>query len=199
SNHEQPNPPPGPANTRAMLWSHANPRANRGFPRQRPQIPRPTSPHGKKISSQNALKHGLLSCNATAIAGKDLARYRKRRNALIRDYAPSTPRETFLVDELAFSLWHRRRAVALYTEAMTAEMRRQEIEIPALAEKSATARAALAHRHLCDNSRILQILYRYETHFQVRLDRVLPQLGTLAQKRRMRNEPGPSLTSATAA
>ena len=68
----------------------------------------PRTPDGKKISSRNALTHGLTA-RAPVLPSEDRAAYDAHCQAFRDEYKPATPTESQLVQELADTAWRQNR------------------------------------------------------------------------------------------
>ena len=152
--------------------SRANGRKSRG----------PATPEGKAISSQNAIRHGLLS-NTVTIPGESLARFEEMLAAMILERCPDGDRELTLVENLAVCKWRQRRTWSLESSGIGEEMRNQESS-PDIAEKDAPVRASLAVRHLADNTRLLDLMNRYDARFSReyhRIEKILQEIQNVRQ------------------
>jgi hypothetical protein len=74
----------------------------------------PTTEEGKKVASQNAVKHGLLS-KGSLIPGEDPAEFQQYRDNLIADLDPQGELELLLADRIVGCFWKLRRAGQLET------------------------------------------------------------------------------------
>lgn len=70
----------------------------------------PSTPEGKERSSQNAIKHGLLS-KIVIVEGETLDAYDVFRDAVFDDMQPQGAMETLLVEKIINYAWRLRRAV----------------------------------------------------------------------------------------
>jgi hypothetical protein len=68
----------------------------------------PRTDEGKAVSRMNALQHGV-DADSTLLPGEDPREFAELAAAYRDRHQPSTPEETFLVDTLIQSDWHRRR------------------------------------------------------------------------------------------
>jgi hypothetical protein len=80
----------------------------------------PRSPEGKKISSENALKHGLAS-GRIIIAGESQEAYDSLEASLLAEHEPANTTEQILVEEMARHFWLAQRAIRLQNEAFDNE------------------------------------------------------------------------------
>jgi len=80
----------------------------------------PTTPEGKAASSQNALKHGLLSRHI--ILPDDAAEQREEfdclHNELIDEYRPVGPTHRLLVERLAVCYWRLQRVIRYESQSV---------------------------------------------------------------------------------
>lgn len=74
----------------------------------------PKTNKGKEISSQNSIKHGLLS-KTLVIKGESSNSYEVFRNGVYDDLQPMTAMETLLVEKIVNYAWRLRRAVQAET------------------------------------------------------------------------------------
>jgi hypothetical protein len=70
----------------------------------------PNTPEGKERSSQNAIKHGLLS-KAVIVEGETMDAYDVFRETVFDDLQPKGAMETLLVEKIINYAWRLRRAV----------------------------------------------------------------------------------------
>ena len=68
----------------------------------------PSTPQGKAVVSQNAVKHGLTA-NQTVIKSEDQAEFDLHRNQIIDEWAPSTPMESMLAERIVDLSWKLKR------------------------------------------------------------------------------------------
>jgi hypothetical protein len=69
---------------------------------------RPTETAGTEVTRFNALRHGVLS-RYTVLPWEDADEYRALLEALVAEHGPQGPTEEHLVEELAGTLWRKRR------------------------------------------------------------------------------------------
>jgi hypothetical protein len=69
----------------------------------------PTSPQGKAASSQNAIKHGLLSGKPSALPWEDPQELTEFRAQMQDELKPQGPLESALVEQIVGALWKLRR------------------------------------------------------------------------------------------
>ena len=132
----------------------------------------PATPEGKSISSQNAIRHGLLSKMAV-IEGESETSFQDLAASLRQAFAPPDgldfdEHENILLDTMVLSAWRRLRAVAMESAALTLEMKSQQENYPddpsTACPESATATATFhAFTGLSANTPSFDLILRYET------------------------------------
>jgi len=138
----------------------------------------PSSPEGRAISSQNSLRHGLLAQNVL-LDGESKDRFDLLVAELRDEFQPRTNTEDGLVQTLAVARWRQLRAWALESSTINKEIRNQ---CENSEDQSPVDRAATAFRALCDQSRHLEIISRYETRYDRQYNRTLDRLLRLQKK-----------------
>ncbi len=114
------------------------------------------------------------------------------RDSCIRELSPATPVETALVDDYVAARWRLQRARAIDTALLNLEVVRTEEKVDELYESiTPQARAAYAFRSLCDHSKAIERLIRYEARDRRIMDKALAALRVLRENRNLRNEPNP--------
>ena len=132
----------------------------------------PKTPEGKANSSRNATTHGLLS-KTIIIEGENAPRFAALLASMRAELKPRTGIEDGLVEDLASCRWRQRRLLSMETASYTHAILRQDPE--AAAESNAT-RAAFALNHLSDGCHTLELINRYERHFNRQYNRTLHTL-----------------------
>jgi hypothetical protein len=153
----------------------------------------PVTPEGRARSSQNALKHGLTS-RIIVLSNESEADFDALREAYLAHFNPQTELEVGLVEQLVAACWRTQRTWALETALLDLEMEEQregiEKKFEAIDEE---ARTALAFRALCDGSRALELLSRYEARHRRAAERIIETLRRLQEQRlaneKLQNEP----------
>jgi enoyl-CoA hydratase/carnithine racemase len=123
----------------------------------------PVTPEGKRISSRNAQRHGLLT-ETIVLEGEAEERFRAMLARSWDEFHPLSDSERTLVEAMTVAKWRQIRVWGMETAHLSGEIRDQETD-PALAAKSAAARAARAVESLTERSRALDLLNRYEARF----------------------------------
>jgi hypothetical protein len=77
----------------------------------------PRTPEGKAASSKNRLAHGLCSASLL-LHGEDPADFDALRQQLHQTFAPATPEETLLTDQLVEATWRLNRAHRVEARAL---------------------------------------------------------------------------------
>jgi hypothetical protein len=130
----------------------------------------PSTPEGKRASSHNAEKHGLLS-GTIVLEGESTDRFLDLVAALHEEFQPQTPFEESLIENMAAARWRQMRIWGMEKAGMDHETRRQAAMSGSSASTSASGednatRAALAFRALSDESRSLELIHRYDTRYE---------------------------------
>jgi hypothetical protein len=120
----------------------------------------PVTPEGKRNSSGNALKHGLLA-DTIVLKGELEDRFLELLADFDRELQPETTMEHLLVQKMAAAQWRQFRLWGMEKAAMEYQIRNQAGAI-GRGESNAT-RASLAFQALSDNSRSLDLLHRYDS------------------------------------
>jgi hypothetical protein len=145
----------------------------------------PVSVRGKAASALNAVRHGILS-NTVVLDGESTDRFIEHLTALQELFEPSNVVERTLVENMAVCRWRQMRVWGLEKASLTFEVSKQSAaneEIAVNGENDPATRTALAFRTLCDESRSIEALNRYETRFDRQYNRALQSLNELRQKR----------------
>jgi hypothetical protein len=143
----------------------------------------PITAEGKLRSSGHNLKHGLLA-KIILLKAENLDVVANLFAAFERDLQPRNEVERALVENLAISRWRMLRLWAIERANLQKEIDKLD---PLEAGDDPATCAALAFRALGDESRILDLLNRYEARFERQFNRALAlllQLGaTLSDNR----------------
>jgi len=127
----------------------------------------PITPEGKAASSQNGIRHGILA-NTVVLEGESKDCFEQLLAELTKELQPQTPTESALVETMAIARWRQMRIWGIEKASFDLEMAR-----PEQAAHSKPIRAAIVFRNLADNSRVLDLLQRYETGFDRQFCRAL--------------------------
>jgi hypothetical protein len=90
----------------------------------------PTSPAGKRISSQNSFKTGLYS-QALVTHGEKLEDFEALRDEYYAHHSPQTPEERETLDTVIQLAWQLRRYAMVETHSWNLEIRRAQLHAPA--------------------------------------------------------------------
>jgi hypothetical protein len=145
----------------------------------------PKTAAGKLRSSENSRRHGLLA-RTLVLEEEDAGSFAQLLAAFERDRAPRNEVERALVENMAAARWRLLRLWAIERATMQSEMKKQESETGAPAD-----RAAAAFRALSDQSRALDLVHRYETRFDRQYARSLNLLLKLATQTQSHNRTVP--------
>jgi hypothetical protein len=147
----------------------------------------PITESGRRISSQNRIRHGLLA-RTIVLKGESYNRFSTLLNGLRAQLLPEGPVESALVNTMAACSWRRMRLWSLEKASITLEAD----NTPAVA--NAPAQIALAWRNLSDSGRSLELFSRYESRLDAQYDRALRRLEAIQkaaiQKRKQQTNPG---------
>ena len=88
----------------------------------------PRTAEGKARSSQNAIRHGLLS-RTPVLRSEDPAAYEQHCRRFFDEYRPATPTETQLTQELADTAWRLNRIPALEANLLNRAGQAMEVDI----------------------------------------------------------------------
>jgi C4-dicarboxylate-specific signal transduction histidine kinase len=128
----------------------------------------PRTAEGKARSSQNALRHGLLS-RTPVLPSEDQAAYQQYYRQFFDEYRPATPTETQLTQELADTAWRLNRIPALEANLLNRAAQAMELDI------------AEAHR-------TLSMLGLHRTRLSRQFQKTLQQLREIQADRITRRE-----------
>ena len=154
----------------------------------------PSTPQGKDVVSQNALKHGL-SADQIVISSEDRAQFDLHRSQMIDELAPDTPVESFLAERIVKLSWKLNRVDYIQNQTIDALGNQKSSPIakfqqallaryaPAALTGSSEPDPKLALGHLAikdfSNSRVLEKLLMYERRTESSLYKTLLELQRL--------------------
>jgi len=136
----------------------------------------PVTPDGKRRSSQNARRHGLAAA-AVVAEGELVESFNDLHAETIADFAPAIPREYNLVEIATQALWRLSRIREIECAQLNSAIARQPSGLP-------VDRAAAAFRELADNSRILDLILRYDSRCERQYHRAITQLERIRKQSR---------------
>ena len=161
-----------PSSLRRVLASRANGARSLG----------PSTPEGKLRSSQNALRHGLLS-RCIVMDNESLASFEALWLQHLESLQPVGGVELGMVEEMVAAYWRMRRAWAIETRMLEDAGAIQEGESDPLGRIAASFNSLAA-------SPALALLHRYETRLHLVYQRSLHNL-LLLRALAVPNEPSP--------
>ncbi len=148
----------------------------------------PVTETGKRNSSRNSLRHGLLARTVT-LDSESQPQFARLAESMRNLFHPTNQVECDLVENMTVCRWRLRRIWNIERTNISIEENRLGVS-PDLQSLDPAAITGLAFRHLADNSRCLDLLNRYETRFDRQYNRSLARLDLLRQNtEKMRNEP----------
>jgi hypothetical protein len=151
----------------------------------------PTTEKGKQASSQNALRHGLLS-SCVVLKAESVPVFDELMNALIEEFQPRGENELALLESMAVARWKLTSNWTLHTALLELETVKQDPNAG-----SAPIITALAIKSLADSSNSLQLLHRYEISLDRQYSRALNNLLKVRAARKadlIEDPPSPDMT-----
>ncbi len=140
----------------------------------------PVTPQGKRNSSKNAVKHGLLAANVVLeTENKEL--FFEWLNELMEEHQPATPTEAMLVRTIASAQWRRDRIWSLQKHQFDNDIAAHPAAPP--------PDAALQSLQNPDVIRTHELLLRYEVALDREISRALVRLTHLQSRRQERQQP----------
>ena len=143
----------------------------------------PITEAGKKVSSLNALRHGLTG-QIVVMPSEDLAEYRRFTQKMHDDMKPEGALEVQLAQSLADDAWRLNRAKALENNLLTMSLNRKvesiDVENPEVRDALAVADA------LREQTKALATLSMHQNRIARAFDRTLAQLRQIQAERRER-------------
>ena len=147
----------------------------------------PLTGEGKRASSRNALKHGILS-ECILLPGESPESFQSLTAGLFKELHPVGSTEEDLVEMMAVARWRRMRVWTVEKNCLTNGMVSTYLDAPE-PRPSAEVAASLAFAALANQSRTLDLINRYESRYDRQYFRAHRRL-LESQDRRMPNEPG---------
>lgn len=123
----------------------------------------PVTAEGKAISSRNSLKHGIRAATIV-IEGENAAEFDEILNGLYEEFEPATISEEALVRTMAAALWRQARNIRVEQGTLNMQMRNEAKRYPQIANRPDLLNAT-AIKTLGDNTSALDLILRYESHF----------------------------------
>ena len=148
----------------------------------------PKTPHGRALSEAAHITHGLNS-RRTVLGHESEEEFRAMHEAYVIYFQPETRAEFDLLDEFVAARWRLLRITGIETALFDLELDQQEI---AVKDKfivcDVETRSALAFKALCDESRAIGVLNRYEGRIRRTHDRLFKRLE--AHRKNRKNKKG---------
>jgi hypothetical protein len=135
----------------------------------------PKTKEGKRRSSQNARRHGLLS-RTLPLNAETAARFEEDRQRLIDLHQPQDEIERCLVDLMAFCNSRHYEALAKETALINQAVRAQPETRPEIVDKEPAVRAFVAVGDLLNRDSALEVLHRLASHHSFRYHRAYQAL-----------------------
>jgi len=139
----------------------------------------PVTPTGKRNSSRNSTRHGILA-KTVVLGGECPKEFARLLNSLIADFTPCDATEHLLVERMAVYQWKLNRIWAVESASIEHEIRHQA---DATQTENSSTRAMLALRSIAETSRHSDLLIRYEHRFSRHYHDALEALVRLQQNR----------------
>jgi hypothetical protein len=143
----------------------------------------PLTPEGKRNSSRNSLRHGMLA-RTIVLDGESRERFNELCKSLTDELQPATSIEHLLVQKMAVAHWRQMRFWNIEKASMDYEVSKQSAEH---AGADPSLRDALALRTL---GSVGQTTSQFEVRFDRQFDRALSRFERLREHPIRRNEPG---------
>jgi hypothetical protein len=140
----------------------------------------PRTAAGLEKSARNSLCHGFTARKSVLLACENPEEFQQILNEYTSIYAPATPAEADLVDEMVAARWRIRRLWTIETSLMDARMIRQRATVDAT---DPGIQLAEAFRSLADDSRSLALASRYESRLHRVHERAYQTLRELQEAR----------------
>jgi hypothetical protein len=156
--------------------SRANGRKSRG----------PVTEEGKRISSRNATKHGLLA-NSLMVDPESRPHFDALLNSLMATFDPQDAAERLHVESLASARWRLSRTWSVQSAAINHEIRHQSAN---LTDEDGPTQVMLAMRALDEKGNSLRTLSLYEHRYDLQQRQALQALDRLSQRRKKKNRAG---------
>ena len=156
----------------------------------------PITEEGKRVSSQNAVKHGMLA-KFVVINSENEPGFIDLTARLYDELQPQPGIEQDLVNTMAVARWRTTRLWIIEKSSMETQMTRENDQARAAQHKPGVL-AGMAFRSLADNSRTLDLINRYESRYDrqyLRSHKRLLDIRKLSEP----NEPNPDVPEGHAA
>ncbi len=155
----------------------------------------PKTAEGKKISSLNAVRHGLTA-GTVVLTNESPNLFRLVFDSYIEHFQPVGHVELDLVEEMAVAKWRQRRMWGIESAQIDLQLERQKPKLKEEFDKiDEVVNTSIAFQTLGDKSNVLMLMHRYETRMCRIYDRALKSLLLLQQLRKSENKSVRSTTS----
>lgn len=142
----------------------------------------PVTLQGKRNSSQNATRHGLLS-SAILLDSESSGAFQEMLQDFTDIYHPLDVEERSYIETMAVCRWRLERIWTLETFAIVNKERELLAETPELKSLDPAIRTVRAVQDLADNSTVLRLLNRYSVSLDREYSRALHRLHNGRQAR----------------
>lgn len=139
----------------------------------------PVTEEGKQASSQNSRTHGLLS-QKVVLAGESQEEFDELLASFLGEHQPETPTERDFIERMAIARWRQERVWNVETAAINNTIRRPKY----MEGDDFATQTFVAFRTLSDDSRVLDLLNRYDARFERQFRAALTAFQSLRAKRR---------------
>ena len=145
----------------------------------------PKTEAGRKRSSANALRHGVLSNKMIVLQTESEEEFEMLKRGYYEALKPANFLEAELVDEMIWAKWRQRRAITSETAAIDFQMDMEADRVDRKVENiDESTRTAHAIRTLSNESGELALYSRYETRLNRMYHRALERLLEMQDRRR---------------
>lgn len=142
----------------------------------------PVTEEGKAISSQNAVRHGLLSQHAV-LPGEVKAHFELILSSALLKFEPQDGQELHMVHQLVMHQWRQLRIWAMQNCGHAAEILSQLESGPDICDRDMAWRAWEAFKAMHQDLRCVELMHRYETSFENKFHRNRKELQHLKDRR----------------
>ena len=151
----------------------------------------PITPEGRAKSSRNAVTHGLTA-NAIVMYTESEPKFNQIRESYLARFEPQDQVELDLVDQMVAARWRLERIWTIESAVIEIKMRTQEPQVERdFAIIDQETRTAVAFEGLAEDSKVLQLVSRYESRYQRNYSNALKTLLLLRASSPLPNEPNP--------
>ena len=136
----------------------------------------PRTPEGKRVVSQNAVKHGLFAHEAV-VNGEDPAEFELHRNAFMSELYPVGVMESMLAERIVSLSWRLQRAERMQNQATDC-----------LIEEDHLPLGRMVTKQWSNNLKIIEKLFMHERRIESSMNRTINKLKKLQIMRRIERE-----------